>query len=102
MDLGTQEVFRCRADLCDRVRTGEAVKRLIITLLVVIPVSVWILPTFAESELMTLDVSCSKNDKGVSMCLVPESQLDKLIGYANTATKVLGELKAQCSKGKWT
>lgn len=77
-------------------------KRLIITLLVVIPVSVWILPTSAEDSLMTLDVACAKNAEGVSICTVPEAQLDRLIGYANTATKVLGERKAQCSKGKWT
>jgi len=77
------------------------VKRLILALCVVIPVSVWILPTSAETEVMTLDVSCSKNAEGVSMCVVPESQLDRLIGYANTATKVLHELKERCNGGKW-
>jgi len=78
------------------------VKRLLLALIVLIPTAIVLIPATAEDALMTLDVSCAKNEAGVSVCTVPEAQLDKLIGYANTATRVIGELKAQCSKAKWT
>lgn len=76
-------------------------KRLILALIVLIPTAIVLFPATAEDSLMTLDVSCAKNEAGVSVCTVPEAQLDKLIGYANTATKVLHELKERCNGGKW-
>lgn len=76
-------------------------KRLVLALIVLIPAAIVLFPATAEDSLMTLDVSCAKNEAGVSICTVPEAQLDKLIGYANTATRVIGELKARCNEGKW-